>query len=112
MSAATGAMPATQTTSEPNNSGMALGGALLGSIFSDMRLKDDIETVGELRDGTPVYSYRYKGDPLRRTQIGLMAQDVKKRRPDAVITLPDDDGTMMVNYALATENSRLMSMSV
>lgn len=112
VSAATGAMPATQTTSEPNNSGMALGGALLGSIFSDMRLKDDIETVGELRDGTPVYSYRYKGDPLRRTQIGLMAQDVKKRRPDAVITLPDDDGTMMVNYALATENSRLMSMSV
>lgn len=112
VSAASGAMPATQTTSEPNNSGLALGGALLGSIFSDARLKADIDEVGELRDGTPVYSYRYKADPLNRIHIGLMAQDVKTRRPDAVTTLGDPDRTMMVNYAKATEKSRLMALAI
>jgi hypothetical protein len=76
-------------------------------------LKDDIDHVGELHDGTPVFSYRYKGDPLGRKQIGLMAQDVKKRRPDAVITLDDPAGTMMVDYGKATERARaIASMAI
>lgn len=101
----------TKVEEKPDNSGWALAGNLLGtglSLFSDRRLKEDIEEVGELRDGTPVYSYRYKGDP--RFQIGLMAQDVEEDTPEAVVTHPS--GFKMVDYAKATERSRFMSMAV
>ena len=30
--------------------------------------------IGALKDGTPVYSYAYKADPMHRKMIGLMAQ--------------------------------------
>jgi hypothetical protein len=72
----------------------------LGSIFSDERLKDDIEPVGELFDGTNIYRYRYKGDDTMR--IGVMAQEVQEKNPDAVI---DVDGFLAVNYGKATDFS-------
>jgi hypothetical protein len=109
--AASGAMPATQTatTSAPDNSGLALLGSLGSAfLFSDIRLKEDIAEVGELHDGTPVFSYRYKGDPT--PQIGLMSFDVKRRRPDAVRRHPS--GFEMVDYSKATERSRLMAMAI
>jgi len=115
---AAGAMPASSTTTEekPDNSGLALLGTALGTatkfIPSDQRLKEDIDEVGSLRDGTPVFSYRYKADPFKRKQIGLMAQDVMKRRPDAILTLDDPGGTMLVDYQAATENSRLLSIAI
>jgi hypothetical protein len=104
----------TETDTSPDNSGFALLGAGLGAAakFSDIRMKEDIDVVGALLDGTPVFSYRYKDDPARRKEIGLMAQDVKRRRPDAVLTLDDPHGTMMVDYGKATERSRLMSLSI
>jgi hypothetical protein len=69
-------------TASGNTMGALLGGAgaLLG--FSDERLKDDIEKVGELFDGQNIYRYRYKGDD--RHHIGLIAQEVEEREPDAV----------------------------
>jgi hypothetical protein len=71
-----------------------LGSALSGGMFSDIRLKEDIARVGALDDGTPVYSYRYKaGGPV---QIGVMAQDVEQRYPDAVST--HESGYKMVDY--------------
>jgi hypothetical protein len=104
----------TKVEEAPNNSGYALVGAALGTAakLSDARVKDDINIVGRLVDGTRVFSYHYKGDPTRRKEIGLMAQDVKKRTPEAVITLDDPDGTMMVDYGRATERSRLMAMNI
>jgi hypothetical protein len=81
-------------------------------LVSDARLKEDINLIGGLHDGTPVFSYSYKSDPHKRKQIGLMAQDLKTRMPESVITLPDAQGTMLVDYAKATEKSRLMSMAV
>jgi hypothetical protein len=79
-----------------------LGGAsLLTGLFgklSDVRAKTDIQKVGELDDGQKVYSYRYKGDPT--PEIGLLAQEVEKVRPEAVATGPD--GLKRVNYAAAT----------
>ena len=103
------AMPATkvETVEQPNNSGLALGGAILGSFLSDRRTKTDIDVVGALLDGTPVYSYRYKHDPMKRKQIGLMADEVDQ---DAVVMHPS--GFKMVDYGRATERSRLMAMSV
>ena len=44
-------------------------------MFSDERLKEDIAPVGELYDGTNVYSYRYKGDHVPR--IGVMAHRLR-----------------------------------
>lgn len=110
------ATPASNTTvsTAPDNSGWALAGAALGTAakLSDIRFKEDIDHVGALLDGTPVFSYRYKNDPSRRKEIGLMAQDVKNRRPDAVLTLDDPGKTMMVDYGKATERSRLLSLSI
>jgi len=68
---------------------------------SDMRLKEDIEPVGALFDGTPVYGYRYKGAPAYH--IGLLAQDVEKTTPAAVIEI---NGYKAVDYRAATESSR------
>jgi hypothetical protein len=81
----------------------ALMGGLFGLgsslIMSDRRSKTDIKRVGETDDGQTVYSYRYKaGGP---PQIGLMAQEVAEKHPDAVATLPG--GMMAVNYAKALE---------
>lgn len=78
-------------------------GNLLKFMPSDMRLKEDIALVGQLFDGTPVYGYRYKGAPAYH--IGLMAQDVEKAVPGAVIEI---NGYKAVDYRAATENSRKM----
>jgi hypothetical protein len=83
----------------------------LGSLFkftpSDARLKDDIEQVGTLFDGTPVYGYRYKG--AHAYHIGLMAQDVEKTAPHAVIEI---GGHKAVDYRAATEVARRLNSSV
>jgi Chaperone of endosialidase len=73
-------------------------GSGIASIFSDERLKDDIEPVGELYDGQQIYSYKYKDDPFR-THIGLMAQDVENLIPDAVSEI---GGFKAVDYGKAT----------
>lgn len=62
--------------------GAPLSNSLYSSVFSDERLKEDIEPVGKLDDGQNVYRYRYLGSPV--WQIGLMAQEVEKRVPEAV----------------------------
>ena len=74
-------------------------GNLAGSLFSlsDERAKEDVEQIGSTEDGLGIYSYRYKGSP--RTEIGLMAQEVKRMKPDAVRKRPD--GLMSVNYEAA-----------
>lgn len=61
---------------------MGLGGKALGMFaFSDERLKENVEKVGTLK-GHTLYSYNYKGDDA--PQIGVMAQEVEKKRPDTV----------------------------
>ena len=73
--------------------------ALLG--LSDERAKENIKQVGKTNDGQNLYLYNYKHDPERRPQIGLMAQEVEKVRPEAVTRDPFS-GFKMVNYGLAT----------
>jgi hypothetical protein len=77
------------------------GGNLLKNWPSDRRLKEEIAQVGRLFDGTPVYGYRYKGAPAYH--IGLMAQDVEKTTPAAVVEI---NGYKAVDYRAATEASR------
>jgi hypothetical protein len=74
-------------------------GATAAIKYSDERLKTDIRKVAETDNDLPIYSYRYKsGGPK---EIGLMAQDVEKKVPGAVLT--DPKGWKMVNYARALE---------
>jgi len=84
-------------------------GALSGStttttqpagFFSDKRLKTDVKKIGKTNDGQPIYSYKYKGD--KRTQIGLMAQDVEEKHPEAVGVM---GGYKTVDYKKATQDS-------
>lgn len=70
---------------------------LAASIFSDPRLKEDIEPVGKLYDGQDIYKYRYLGDP--KWHIGLMADEVEAINPDAVVEVA---GFKAVNYDKAT----------
>ena len=95
---------ATPASRQPDYLGALLSGAgmALPFMFSDERLKEDIAPVGALADGQTVYSYRLKGDP--RTQIGLLAQEVERRHPDAVARHPS--GLRMVDYRRATRSAR------
>jgi hypothetical protein len=75
-------------------------GAVLGAgatIFSDRRLKQNIELVGrDERTMLPLYEFEYINGSGRRF-LGVMAQDVLESHPDMVFTMPD--GFMAVNYA-------------
>lgn len=93
-----------QTSKGSGTSGGDSGiGNLIGtalSIFaaSDRRLKKNIEYVGLMEDGIPIYRYEYKsgfGLPEGR-QLGVMADDVEKVRPWALG--PEINGFKSVNY--------------
>jgi hypothetical protein len=71
-----------------------LGQAAAGFAKSDERLKTDITPVGKNPDGLTVYQYRYKGEP--GVFIGVMAQEVAERKPEALG--PIVDGYMTVDY--------------
>lgn len=81
--------------------GSAIGG--LGGLFalSDPKAKTDKKKIAETDDGMSIYKFKYKGSP--KTEIGLMATDVKKRKPGAVKKAPS--GLMMVDYGKALEKS-------
>lgn len=82
------------------NSDQAGYGAILGGLsslfsLSDRNAKKDVEEVGELK-GHKLYEYRYKGEKGGKKHLGVMAQEVEKKRPDAVMM--GDDGLRRVNY--------------
>lgn len=66
--------------------------------MSDERLKEDIVRIGKTDDGLPIYRYRMKGGG--RLQMGVMAQDVEKVKPNAVAR--NRHGFKMVDYAEVT----------
>lgn len=72
-----------------------------GSFFSDRRLKENVERIGEGDNGLPIYKYRYKGEP--DTHIGFMADEVEQVRPEAVGLHPT--GYKTVDYDRATKAS-------
>lgn len=110
-SAAAQAMPATTTTTQqaPNNAGLSILGSVVGSFLSDRDVKEEIERIGKMEDGTPLYSYRYFFDPKGTVRFGPMAQDIEKRNPEAVTELWPG-GAKVVNADLATRLSRALAM--
>jgi len=70
--------------------GASIGGAAL--LASDITLKENIKSVGK-ENGFNIYEFNYIGNPQR--YIGVMAQEVQKTRPDAVL---EKDGYLAVDY--------------
>ncbi len=84
-----------------------LGSALIGAggkamgagglfALSDRRAKTDIRPVGSLRNGLPLYVYRYRGEDDEH--LGLMADEVEALHPEAV---REFGGLRHVNYEMA-----------
>jgi hypothetical protein len=66
----------------------------IASIFSDRRLKRDIELIEREPDGLGVYAFRYVMSKVR--VLGVMADEVAKLRPWALG--PARAGYATVNY--------------
>lgn len=75
----------------------SIAGAAMPFILSDERAKTDIHQTGDEINDIPVVTYRYKGDDQPR--IGFLAQDVRRKKPEAVKRLPS--GFLAVDYAKA-----------
>lgn len=78
----------------------SLGGSLGGAgilAMSDRRLKRDIERVGITSGGIPIYEFSYLWDGAGVRHRGVMADEVRKILPDAVINVAGFD---MVNYSM------------
>lgn len=86
----------TATDGSPSTAGV-IGGLVgrIGSIFSDRRLKRDINLLSVLPDGLGVYSFRMIDDPEIR--LGVMADEVADLRPHALG--PVVGGFRTVNYS-------------
>lgn len=90
---------------DAQSSGAAMGGlfGLLGTgltaglKYSDRRLKSDIQRVGSLDNGLPIYRYEIGG----KIELGVMADEVEAVIPEAVHMA--SNGFKMVDYSLATE---------
>ena len=79
---------------------MGLGGTLgAAAIMSDIRTKKNIVKIGEMPNGLNVYEFEYKDEFKEHgqgKQIGVMAQEVEKLFPEAIIV--GSDGYKRVNY--------------
>ena len=77
------------------------GAAATGAASrSDRRLKTDIEPAGHDPNlDLPLYAYRYKRDPKTYPKVvGVMAQDVEKKYPEAVGQTPDGFKTVNLDF--------------
>ena len=67
---------------------------IFGGLFSDVRLKENIERTGVSASGIPTYEFNYIGSNNRYS--GAMAQDLLEINPGAVTM--DSSGYYKVNY--------------
>jgi len=75
--------------------GGSLGSAAI--LASDIRVKDNIRRIGKI-NGFNLYEYQYKGE--NDNVIGVLAQEVERVNPDAVVII---NGIRHVNYDLILE---------
>jgi len=78
------------------------GMAMVGNILSDRRTKENITKIDQLENGLNVYEFDYKPEfkdiAGHGRFIGVMAQEVEKIIPEAVLIHPT--GYKMVNYSM------------
>lgn len=101
MGAATGGASRNSTQSQsPGLMGILGAGLQVASLFSDERLKEDEKRVGEMDDGTPIYTYKYREGAAPspelegKTMMGVFAQEVRKKKA----VQDDPSGFKRVNY--------------
>lgn len=76
----------------------SFGGALIG--LSDDNAKKDKERLGDIDGEMGLWAFRYKGEPKSQPKhLGLMASEVEKEKPSAV--LRGKDGKRYVDYGKA-----------
>jgi hypothetical protein len=85
----------TAAAAQQNAAMFGAGSNLLGGLFkmSDRRVKRDVTLVAQRRDGIGIYRYRYNWDD--KWEVGVMADEVERVLPDAVITR---GGVKLVDY--------------
>lgn len=85
------------------NMGTSLGAAYL--MGSDKRLKENLKKVGALANGLNVYVGNYKKETGldTRPQLFLLAQEVQKKKPEAVGKV---NGYLAVDYLKATKKGK------
>jgi hypothetical protein len=81
-----------QAGNNATTQGLASLGMAGAMYFSDRRLKSNIVRIGEHPSGIGIYEY----DIFDRRERGVMADEVAKVMPDAIV--PHSSGYMMVNY--------------
>lgn len=79
--------------------GKDYGQGIVNSLFSDRRMKQEIERIGTADNGLPIYRFVYKHDPHGTVHIGFMADEVEALHPEAVTE--DLTGLKMVDYGKA-----------
>jgi hypothetical protein len=82
--------------------GLASNPAFGAAVFSDRRMKADIEELGDWDnkgDGLKRYAYRYKWETPGSRHEGVMADEVKELRPQAYVPNWQGSGFDAVNYA-------------
>lgn len=90
-----GALAGYNARQSSTNSLVGAGSTLLAAyLMSDRRTKENIERVGKTDGGLNIYRYNYKG--MDTPMLGVMAQEVEKEDPDAVIEI---DGIKHVDYS-------------
>jgi len=80
---------------------LALGAASAYKSFSDIRMKENIERIGSMPSGLPVYAFDYKPEFKDMAGhgrfVGVMAQEAQKAFPESVTT--EANGYYAVDYA-------------
>ena len=78
------------------------GGAAVAGLFSDIRLKTNIEKIGEFNSTIDLYEWEWnevaeKIGVNNQPTVGVLAQELIEYRPDLVMMA--DDGYFRVNYS-------------
>lgn len=89
-----GGSESSSSSSSDSQNGIGSSIAGIAAAFSDERLKDIYRKVGE-ENGYNLYEFSYKDDPEHHRYVGVIAQEVKEKNPDAVFV---EDGYLKVRY--------------
>ena len=100
LSQALGASPVPQTTTTSKQPGL-FDYLTLGASMSDMRLKTNINPVGNLPNGLGIYTWDWTDEAVEKglannMHVGVLAQEVEKIMPSAIVHT--DSGYMAVKY--------------
>lgn len=113
-SQALGMMPIEQTTTSTSSKSLGFGdflGAAMGGLntaaslgykpFSDVRTKENVRTAGYDAKGRRWVSFNYRWEPPDMVRHGVIAQEIMKSDPDAVL-FDENAGFYRVDYSKLT----------